>query len=374
MSAIGSRPVRWGILGAGRVARSFAEGLGALPDARLVGVASRTPATLAAFQQVHPADTAYTSYAELVDDDDIDIVYIATPHHRHAQDALLCIEHGRAVLCEKPFTVNAEDAARVVAAARDKGVFCMEAMWTRSLPLVRHLRTLIADGAVGDVRMITCDFSYPAPFDPESRLFDRAQAGGALLDRGVYGISLASMLLGRPEHVSSHASIGPTGVDEQVVVTLQGAGALAQVTASLRTSGSNEAMIMGTEGTFRIHAPFYRPERMTFTRVDTPPPDAAGTEGTPSVGLKAKLREQARGNALARRMYGSLRPLLARRGTTVERIDGNGYNYEAAEAQRCLRAGLLESPDMPLDESVTVMETMDRARAAWTPGTAPPLD
>jgi len=357
-----NRPIRWGLLGAGRVARDFAEGLRSVPDARLVAVASRTSETLHDFGRLCKPERLHASYDELVSDDEIDIIYVSTPHHRHAADALSCIKYGKAVLCEKPFTLDALEARTVVAEARRRGVFCMEAMWTRSLPLVRRLRTMVAEGAIGDLLMVTADFSVPTPFAPDNRFFDPTQGGGALLDRGVYGVSLASMLMGRPDFVSSHASMGSTGVDEQVVVVMQHERALAQVTASLRAIGSNEAFVMGTRGTIRVHAPFYRPERMTLTPVVTSKPEP------PGLAIKAKLRERARENALARQIYGHLRPILSRRSAVVERIRGNGYNYEAVEAQRCLRSGLLESPDMTLDESIEIMEAIDRARATWSPG------
>ena len=205
VTSVGNRPVRWGIIGAGRVAGDFAEGLRSLPDARLAGVASRPVATAQSFQRRYQPEKVYASYDELVRDDGIDIVYVATPHHRHAADAPLCIEHGRAVLCEKPFTLDAREAEQVVAAARARGVFCMEAMWTRSLPLVRRLRAMVADGAIGDVLMVTADFSIPAPYDPHNRFFDKEQGGGVLSTRR-YDISFASMLIGAPDDVSSRAS------------------------------------------------------------------------------------------------------------------------------------------------------------------------
>jgi dihydrodiol dehydrogenase / D-xylose 1-dehydrogenase (NADP) len=362
--------VRWGILGAGRVARDFAEGLRALPDAELTAVASRTPATADAFTRRLKPRRVYLSYEALARDEAVDIVYIATPHHRHAADATLCLEHGKPVLCEKPFTLDAAQARAVIELARRKRLFCMEAMWMRCIPLVLRVQAMVRAGTVGEVLMLTADFGVPTPFDPGSRFFDPEQGGGALLDRGVYGLSFASMLLGPPEAVVSRAAIGPTGVDEQTAMVLQyPGGRLALLSASLRGLSSNEAMIMGARGTIRIHAPFYCPQRIAISTFAEPRPVSDHQPG----GFKQQVKQRARQNPLARRLYLRLKPLVSwGRREIVQSIQGNGYNYEAAEAARCLRAGAQESPLMPLDETLMLMETVDAIRAQWRPngGTA----
>ena len=356
-----SSGIGWGLIGAGRVARSFAEGLRSVPDSRLVAVTSRSAETLRAFQAVHHAARAYPDVDQMLDDEEVDVVYVATPHHCHADDTISCIRRGRPVLCEKPFTVRSEQARQVVAEARDAGVFCMEAMWTRWIPAIRRTRALVASGAIGEVVMITCDFSAPTEFDPTSRFWDSAQGGGALLDRGIYGISFASMLLGPPERVRSSARIGCTGVDESVEVALEYPSALAVVTASLRGAGSNDAVVMGSEGSIRVHAPFFAASRITLLRNRSHRFMPLGAVRGPASAAFERSR------AVARRLRPYLEPLLSVAAGDVVTIEGNGYNYEALEVHRCVRTGLLESPDMPLDETIAVMETVDAARRSWLP-------
>jgi predicted dehydrogenase len=355
-------PIRWGILGAGHIARSFAQGLQALPDATLAGVASRTEATARDFARQVSVQRVYTSYEELVNDPSINVIYVATPHHRHMEDCLLCIEHGKAVLCEKPFTINANDARRVVTAARKRRVFCMEAMWMRFLPAVRRARDLVASGSIGEPRMLTADFGVATAFDAKNRFYDPAKGGGALLDRGVYPISLAVMLFGMPEQIVSQAGISPTGVDEHSALLMRfSGGRLAVLSSSLSTYTTNEAAVMGTRGKLRIHAPFYCSEQLTLSRYT---PGTVTSASAP--GLKQRVMGRLRQNALMRRTYQSLKPLLSR-GEHRERlrVEGNGYNYEAAEVMRCLRAGELESKLMPLDETIAIMAIMDEVRSAW---------
>lgn len=316
-------PFRWGVLSTGRIAGVFATGLASLPDAELLAVGSRSAAGAAAFAERFHVPRAYASYDELVADPDIDAVYIATPHSSHAAEALRAIAAGKAVLCEKPFTINATEAAAVVAAARARGVFLMEAMWTRFLPVFVAIRGQIAAGRIGEVRMLTADFGFRTAVNPASRLFDPALGGGALLDVGVYCVSLASMLFGQPERIESLANLGSTGVDEQAAILLGHAtGAMALLATATRTATPHEAVILGTDGMIRVAAPWWAAREYRIT--------AGGvTEDCP------------------------LPPL------------GNGYAHEAAEVARCVRAGLTESPVMPLDETVAIMRTLDALRAQW---------
>ena len=199
------------------------------------------------------------------------MVYVATPHYRHRDDCLACLSMGRAVLCEKPFTINAAQAEAVIDQARASGRFCMEAMWMRFHPLIQQVRELVQSGAIGEVRMLTADFGYPAPFSPDNRFYDLQAGGGALLDRGVYPLSLAYFLLGPPAEVVGRASIGSTGVDEQqsTLLTYQG-GALAVLTASLRSRLRNEAVVIGTRGQIRIHERFDAPRRVSVSHFEEP--------------------------------------------------------------------------------------------------------
>ena len=320
-------PVRWGILGTGHIAGRFAEALGTLDDARLLAVGSRRAATAEAFARRRGVERPYGSYAELAADPDLDIVYVASPHALHREHSLRCLEAGKAVLCEKPFALNALEAREVLASARVRGLFCMEALWTRFLPAMRRLIELIDGGTIGEVRMVSAQLGFPSEPDPSSRLFDPALAGGALLDLGVYPLALASQLLGRPVEVASAATLGATGVDEQCALLLRyERGRIASLGASLRNLALNEAHIAGSGGEIRVHGPLNQPQALTIT------PARDGASGAYTVHAP---------------------------------FAGNGLQEQAAEAMRCLRAGLTESPTMPLDESVAILETMDAARRQW---------
>jgi predicted dehydrogenase len=318
------RKFRWGILGTGAIARQFVQGLRSVPEAEVFAVGSRSEASATKFADKRNIPHRHASYDGLASDPDVDVVYIATPHPLHAENATLCLRAGKAVLCEKPFSVNAAEAERVVKLARERGLFIMEGMWTRFFPLMEEVRRLTSEGAIGEVRMLNVDFGFRAGLDPASRLFDPKLGGGALLDVGVYCVSLASMILGQPSGSVGLSHLGKTGVDEQASIVLEHEGGrLANLSIGIRTTTPQEATIMGTEGYVRIHAPWWRPKSMTIYR----PGEESETVDAP--------------------------------------VSGNGFNYEAAEVMRCLEAGKTESDVMPLDETISVMRTMDRIRATW---------
>ena len=315
---------RWGILGAGSIAGRFSEALAALPEAETLAVGSRSQETADKFALAHGFSRAYASYEDLAADPDLDVVYVATPHPFHAENAELCLRAGKAVVCEKPFTVNAAEARRLVELARERDLFLMEGMWTRFFPLMGRLRRLLSEGAIGEPRMVSVDFGFRAPMDPYSRLFDPKLGGGAMLDVGVYCVSFASMVLGKPRRGIGLSHLGETGVDEQFAAVLEhGAGRISSVTAGTRTASPHEATVLGTEGYVRIHSAWWRPEAMTISRP----------------GQKDEV--------------------------VREPTEENGFRYEAAEIMRCLSAGEKESQIMPLDETVAVLGAMDAIRAAW---------
>jgi predicted dehydrogenase len=361
-----TKPIRWGILGAGHVAQGFASGLKMLPDANLAAVASRTLTNAQAFAGRYSAGRVHTTALDLARDPNIDVVYVATPHHRHAEDSILCLEHGKAVLCEKPFTLNAAQAREVVQTARRHNLFCMEAMWMRFIPAIRKAKELVESGAIGQIRMLSADFCVANSVDPRNRQFDPAQGGGALLDLGVYPLALASLFLGPPERLDCQAAIGSTGVDEQSAVLLGYAGSkMAVLSASLRTQGSNQALIMGSKGSILIEAPLYCPSRLTISSFR----EAAFAERG-NTSLKGQLASRVREFPAMRTIVAAAKPLaltlLGRGKRTISLpISGNGYNYQAAEVMRRLRADETESPLMPLDESLQIVELMDRIRAEW---------
>lgn len=358
--------IRWGILGTGNIASEFAEGLAVLPDAQLYAVGSRTQASADRFARNYNIPNAHGSYADLVNDPNVDVIYIASPHVTHKEHCLLCLEAGKAVLCEKPFTINAAEAAEVIALAREKNLFCMEAMWMRFLPAVREARRLVDSNAIGDIRLIQGSLGFLMNYDPTHRTFNPALGGGALLDLGIYPLSLIVYFLGLPDTVTSQAHIGETGVDEQSAVILGYAGGqLGILHTSMRTYSTNDATIMGSAGEIHLHGPIFRPERLTVQK-HTVVIGADNNEETKSNGLRAALRQVEP----LRKVYRKVRPLLAPiLGQSEKSIDlptkGNGYEYEAAEVMACLRAGKTESDIMPLDETLKIMELMDGIRAQW---------
>ncbi|WP_170318217.1 Gfo/Idh/MocA family protein [Paenibacillus thalictri] len=316
--------IRWGILGPGGIANTFANDLVHLPDAQLVAVGSRSLDRAREFAAKHNMPNAYGSYEELAQDPNVDIVYVATPHQAHKENVLACLQAGKAVLCEKPFTVSASELEELVAVARKNNVFLMEAMWTRYLPAIVKVQEWLAGGLIGDVRMVDVKFGNRAEWRPESRLFNPELAGGALLDVGVYCISFVSMIMGQqPSAVHSVARIGTTGVDEEFAALFgYEGGRMASLMAGLRLKTKHQAVISGTEGEIRI--PIF---------------------------WNAKSAELS--------VYGKEDEHFEDSGAA------KGYVYEAAEAMRCLREGKIESDRMTLDESLAIMRTMDKLRADW---------
>ena len=316
--------VRWGILGPGSIARSFAEGLKSASDARLMAVGSRDAAKAEAFGAQFDVPHRHNSYQALVDDREVDAIYVATPHPFHKEHCLLALNAGKPVLCEKPFTINAREAEEVVRTARERKVFLMEGMWSRFFPLMAKLRELLAAGEIGRVRIVEADFGFRAGFDPKSRLFDPQLGGGALLDVGCYVVSFASMILGTPDRMTGLATLGATHIDEQAAMVLgHPNGALAMLSTAIRTNSPHNAVILGEEGRIVLQPPFWKPERMTVSRNGKPDEEIY----VPSV--------------------------------------GSGFNYEADEVGRCLAAGKLESDILPLDETLAIMRTLDTLRAQW---------
>jgi predicted dehydrogenase len=344
----------------------FAEDLRLLPDAALVAVCSRDQLRAADFGRRFGVKHAHTSVLELAQNHDVDVIYIATPHVRHRVDCLACFAGGKPVLCEKPFTLNAHEAREVIAGARSHQLFCMEAMWMRFQPLIIRVRSLVQSGMIGQVRLLQADLGYRTPFDPDGRFFSRALGGGVLLDRGVYLLSLAFFLLGQPEAAAGRASIGPTGVDEQMAALLTyPAGALAVLTASLRSRQRNEALIIGAQGQVRIHEPFFAPRRVSLATF-TEPAAIAAPDRSALVGWLSQVKRHPAARRVYDRIAGPVLRLMRRQCSQLEHYtSGHGYQYEAAEVMRCLRAGERESPLQTLDETLAVLEAMDGLRRSW---------
>ena len=320
------RTVRWGVLATGGIAAQFTTDLLGMEDAEVVAVASRTQASAKSFADRFGIPRAYGDWAALAADPDVDVVYVATPHHAHRAAAGLALEAGKAVLCEKAFTIDAVEAEELVTLARDRGLFLMEAMWMYCNPLIRRVAALVADGAIGEVRTVQADFGLEGPFAADHRLRDPAVGGGALLDLGVYPVSFAQLLLGEPDSVQAHALLSPEGVDLNTAVLLgwSDSGASALLSCSIAADTPMTASVTGSRGRIDFPRGFFHPERFTLHRTGHEPEDH----------------------------------VIAGDGT-AERYT---FRHEADEVMRCLRAGETESPLVPLDGSLAVMRTLDAVR------------
>jgi predicted dehydrogenase len=321
VSIAADQPIRWGIIGTGGIASAFTGDLALLPDAHAVAVGSGSQGSADAFGDRFGIARRYPSYEALADDPDIDAIYVATPHPGHHAAALLGINAGKAVLVEKPFTINAGEARDLIAAAQARGTFLMEAMWTRFLPHVIRIREVIASGRLGEIRSVIADHGQWFPKNPDHRIYAPVLGGGALLDLGIYPLSFASMIFGTPTKVTAVSDVAFTGVDAQTSIVLQYGGGRQSISfTTLETRTANQAAINGTDARIEVDGVFYSPSSFS---------------------------------------------VISRDGA-VERFDipheGHGLRHQAAEVGRCLRAGLTESPILTLAETLSIMETLDEVR------------
>ncbi len=320
-----SKKIKWGIISTGNISGKFAEALAILPEAELVAVASRTKESADAFAKKYNIPRAYGTYRELANDSDIDVVYIGTPHTFHLENSVMLMRKGKSVLCEKAFTINASEAREMVRVARGEDVFLMEAMIPRHVPLLKKVIQWIRDGRIGEVRMVKASRCARGIFPTGARQLNPYLGGGSLLDVGVYVISFAMQIIGKPPIDSvGFSHIGEVGSDEQGVAILKyDKGEIADLSFALRTNAVDEAYILGTDGYIKVHELFAVPTKATLV-IDKKEVDVI-----------------------------------------EEPIIGNALNYEAEEVMRCMKAGLKESPLMPLDESILIMEIMDKIREPW---------
>lgn len=314
-------PLRWGIMGTGGIAAAFAQDLKLTGSGVVTAVGSRKAESADAFGERLGIPARHSSYEALANDPDVDIVYVATPHPMHHGNARLALEAGKPVLVEKPFTMDAAEARDLVGLARDRGLFLMEAMWTRFLPHVRHIRELLP--SLGDVVTVSADHGQWFAEDPAFRLFAPELGGGALLDLGIYPVSFASMVLGTPDRVAAMATPAFTGVDAQMSMLFgYTSGAQAVLSCTLSAVTPTTAAIVGTEARIEVEGPFYAPGSFTLIQRD---------------------------GERTRHEYAD---------------EGRGLRHQADEVARLLAEGATESPLMPLDETVSIMTTMDEVRAA----------
>jgi predicted dehydrogenase len=341
--------VKWGIVGLGQIAARFAGNIMARSDARIAAVCSRDPAKAEAFAArcgAEPMDAL-----ERLAGSDVDIVYIATPHALHADQAIALLQAGKPVLIEKPIAMSAGEARAIADAAAASGRFAMEAMWTRFVPALAEARRLIAAGAIGSPLQFEGSLGFARAFDPAHRLFDPALGGGALLDLGVYPASLAVSFLGPARDVRSVVRRAENGVDLAASVAIAHGSGVSSLSTSLVGEGANDAIVIGSKGRIALQRPIYAPALLTVTMFET---GAAASEAAPlpapvAAGTRAALKQALRPLRKANPMY---RPFA-----------GDGFGHQIDEAHRCLSEGLLESPVMPLADSIAVMDIIDRARA-----------
>ncbi|MBX2897412.1 MAG: Gfo/Idh/MocA family oxidoreductase [Cyclobacteriaceae bacterium] len=319
------KKIRWGILGSGRIARKFASDLKWVNDAELIAVGARELATAQAFAKEFPAKHVHGSYQALVNNPEVDVIYVATPHAMHHEHVLLCLQHKKAVLCEKAFAINYKQASEMIHLAKAQQTFLMEAFWTRFLPHYEKAKQLIADGKVGEIKYFYGEFGFK-PVEPVApRLFDPALGGGALLDIGVYPVFMALDLLGKPDVIDAVMTSAPTGIDEQCVVRFQYKhGAIANLFCTLASNLASGGDIGGTEGrirfTHRMHGPTTQLEYYSGA-VDT-------------------------------------RQLIA-----TEQAKGNGYEYEIRHVNECLQNNLTASSILTHEFTLLLMQTLDVIRA-----------
>ncbi|GAA3652345.1 Gfo/Idh/MocA family protein [Microbacterium marinilacus] len=314
--------LRWGILATGGIAHAFASDL-RTAGLDLAAVGSRSQASADAFAAEFGIARAHGSYEELAADPDIDIVYVSTPHPMHAANARLVLEAGKHALVEKPFTLNRGEAQELADLAREMGLLVMEAMWTRYLPHMVRVREIIESGTLGEVRALFADHTQRLPQDPGHRINAMSLGGGALLDLGIYPVSFAWDILGEPVTVQAAARFGETGADAEVATVMAHAsGALSTTISSSRAAGANTAHIVGAEARIDIDRVWYTPTSFTVTAPD---------------------------------------------GTVLERyeshVEGRGMQYQAIAAEGFVAEGLLEGRELPLDESLAIMGTLDEIRA-----------
>ncbi|MEM6342382.1 MAG: Gfo/Idh/MocA family oxidoreductase [Bacteroidota bacterium] len=316
--------IRWGILATGKIAGKFASGMLTVPNAKLQAVGSRSEDKAKTFAEQYRIETVHTTYEALANDPEVDIIYVATPHPYHHANTLMCLEAGKAVLCEKPIAINAQQTVEMIEKAREKNVFLMEAMWTRFLPVWVQIKTWLDEGRIGEIKQLQADFAFKGPDDINHRVLNPNLAGGAMLDVGIYPLATAYHIFGEdPVHASSTAHIGQTGVDEQSAYLLGYAnGAFATLSSGVQVDSPRQAVIVGTEG--KIVVPlFWKSSEVRIEYAD------------------------------GREEYYPFP------------YESSGLQYQAIHAMQCLKEGKRESPIMPWSESLRLMRLMDRFRTEW---------
>lgn len=323
-----AQTIRWGILGCGKIARKFASDLRLVEDAELTAIASRSMETAKAFANEFPAKHIHNSYEALVKNNEVDVIYVATPHSHHYEHTVLCVENDKAVLCEKAFAVNTEQARKMIALAQEKKVFLMEALWTKFLPHYNKMQEMIRNGMIGTVKSVIVNFGFKPQHPVPQRLFDPALAGGTMLDIGIYNVFIALSVLGKPDEIIASMNPSSTGVDEQCSVVFHyDHGAMAHLFSTFASNLATEADICGTNGRIRLTHRFYAPDSTI---------------------------EYYRGSVDSKQII------------EVKKEEGWGYQYEARHVGECLRNGKTESTVMSFADTILLMQTLDEIRQKAT--------
>ena len=313
--------VRWGIIGPGHIAEKFASDLQRLSGCALTAVASRSLERASEFAERFKIPKFYGSYHEIVKDPNVDIIYIATPHNLHCENTLLCLENGKAVLCEKPFAINHKEAEQMIDASIKHGVFLMEAFWTRFNPVIQTIRSILKSGELGEIKILKADFGFKAKYDPEGRVYNPKLGGGSLLDVGVYPLFLAGLLLGKPKLIKALANLNKSGIDVSCGMTIKYEnGAIAILSSSIVSATEAEAHITCEHGRIYLPSRWYVPKKALIIQDDKP---------------ERWINED---------------------------FDGFGYQFEVLEANRCIEGSMIESPLLTHSFSLTQMESLDEIR------------
>lgn len=312
---------RWGILGLGKIAHQFVKDLQTVENAELYAVGSRTQDKATKFAKKYQASKAYGSYDKLIQDDNIDVIYVATPHVFHKTNSIAVLKSGKAVLCEKAFGMNLSEVQDMIDTAQENKVFLMEALWTNFMPTIKSLKTFQKENTYGKIKSIKAEFCFKAPFDPQKRLFNPDLGGGALLDIGIYPVYLALKLLGLPKNISAESKLASTGVDlETQIVFEYDNDVKADLFCSFDQTKENYAFIEFENAEIKLGPRFHETDKLTITKEDTI--------------TKKDFNYKAK-----------------------------GYHFEIAHVQDCLEKGLIESPLMPFEFSKDLIETLDKIRS-----------
>ena len=312
--------IRWGIIGLGKIANSFATDMQQVDNSIIYAVASRSQEKANDFGAKYNVAKCYDSYEELAQDPQVDAIYIATPHVRHAQDTLLCLTHNKAVLCEKPFAMNLQEVDSMIAKAKKHNVLLMEALWTRFMPHFKFVKEELESGRYGRVKSLHADFSFKAPVNPDGRLYNKLLGGGSLLDIGIYPVFCALALLGKPESITAKGKIGKTQIDEEIEITFNyKTDTRAFLSSSILKNTPTTATLVCDNGIVFLHSRFHQTDKVTT--------------------------------------------LL--NGVKVEHdfsYNAKGYTFEIMHFADLIRAGKTESPLMSFEFSRMLIQTLDEIR------------